>query len=473
MKQRNKYKSAKEANSFAFSFLIGLGILILGGNAGVFSEDLKILSLSDVVEAVLKTSPDLQNADAKVAEARGSENEAKAGDLPNLSAMSLMTRGNDPVYAFGSLLNQRSFTAQDFNLGALNYPGYVDNIDTALQLSVPVFSGFQTQSMKQAGKLGFKLSQKEKEALAQNLRFEAVEAYLQILLERQMLDELSHRVQSSEKKISDSKSLKDKGLILGSDFYAAQAIEGGLKARLIQSRRMLEEARWQLMTLMGASDERWDLKGQLYPTVYIIKDKDQLFEEALIHRPELQGARLGRSIAEVLHQKEKLSLLPQVQAFATLDSNTNGASPLATDKMMGLAAQIPIADPSYFARKSIAQAKVQEASAEERSLQQKIHSEIIETVEGYKGFAEALPILTETLKQAQKALKLVGPLYREGRQSIVEALRAEEGEMQAQKALLEDSFGIHSGYARILLSAGDLDATGIVKIERHLETGKK
>ena len=166
MKQRNKYKSAKEANSFAFSFLIGLGILILGGNAGVFSEDLKILSLSDVVEAVLKTSPDLQNADAKVAEARGSENEAKAGDLPNLSAMSLMTRGNDPVYAFGSLLNQRSFTAQDFNLGALNYPGYVDNIDTALQLSVPVFSGFQTQSMKQAGKLGFKLSQKEKEASA-------------------------------------------------------------------------------------------------------------------------------------------------------------------------------------------------------------------------------------------------------------------------------------------------------------------
>ncbi len=439
----------------------------------VRAGETEVLNLPAVVQAVLKASPELEGANAKIAAARGSENEAKAQDLPNLSATSLMTRGNDPVYAFGSLLNQRAFTAQDFNLGALNYPGYVNNIDTALQLSVPVFSGFQIESMKRAGKLGLKLSQRQKEALAQNLRFEAVEGYLQILLDRQMLKELSLRVKSSEKKIADSKSLKNKGLILGSDFYAAEAIEGGLEARLIQSQKLLEEARWQLMNLMATDQENWDLKGELTPTVYVVENPIQLFEEALNHRPELQGARLGRSIAEVLHQKEKMSLLPQVQAFATLDSNTSGAGPLASDKMMGLAAQFPIADPSYFARKSVALAKVQEASSQEKSLERKIHAQVIETFEGYQGAALALPVLTQTLKRAQKALKLVGPLYREGRQSIVEALRAEEGETLAQKALLQDSFGVHAGYARILLSVGDLKASGIEEIERRLETENK
>ncbi len=473
MEQRNKLRGAKGRTSFELVFLGGLGVLILLGNIGAFAGEAEVWDLSTVVDAVLKASPELQGADARIAAAKGSENEAKAQDLPSLSAMSLMTRGNDPVYAFGSLLNQRNFTAQDFNIGSLNYPGYINNIDTALQLSVPVFSGFQVQSMKRAGKLGLKLSQRQKEALAQNLRFEAVDAYLQILLERQMLEELSLRVKSSEKKISDSKSLKDKGLILGSDFYAAEAIEGGLQARLIQSQKMLEEARWQLMNLMATENENWDLKGELSPTVYIVENRAQLFEEALAHRPELQGARLGKSIAEVLHQKEKMSLLPQIQAFATLDSNTSGAGALASDKMMGLAAQIPIADPSYFARKSVALAKVQEASSQEKSLERKIHSEVIETLEGYQGSALALPILAQTLKRAQKALALVGPLYREGRQSIVEALRAEEGETAAQKALLQDSFGIHLGYARILLSVGDLNAEGIKKIAWRLETEKK
>jgi outer membrane protein TolC len=456
------------------NFFAGLSVIfVLSAQRSAWPDLAVVLDLPNVVNAALKASPELQGAQAKIDAAKSNENEAADQALPHLNAVGNLTRGDNPVYAFSSLLSQRNFTVQDFNIASLNYPGYLNNIATSLQINLPLFTGFEIQSLKRAGKLGTRFSQSQKESLSQNLRFEVAQAYLQVLLDREMVDILSQRISSAEKKIEDAGRLKKAGLILGSDFYAASAIQSGLVARQLRAQRALENARLQLMNLMGSEDDHWTLKGQLPGRDYVILSRSDLIQKALSQRPELQGAVLGESIAQVLHRKEKLSFLPKVQAFAALDSNTSGTGALASDRMMGLQAQIPIADPAYFARKEKTRAQIHEASAEKEGLAQKIKSEVIRAFENYLGIQESLPVMSRTLDQAQKSLNLVGPLYREGRQSVIEALRAEEGVVHTEEAYLQTGYELHASYAQVLLTSGELGSKGIDQIARHLETGNK
>jgi len=67
-----------------------------------------------------------------------------------------------------------------------------------------------------------------------------------------------------------------------------------------------------------------------------------------------------------------------------------------------------------------------------------------------------------------KSLKRFWPLYREGRQSILEVLRAEAGLADAQAGYWGTLYEVHQGYAGLLLAAGALDAEGIAVLYRNL-----
>ena len=56
--------------------------------------------------------------------------------LPQLGFTEDISRGNDPVYAFGTRLRQRQFTQADFALNALNFPQPIGNFSTRFSGSV-------------------------------------------------------------------------------------------------------------------------------------------------------------------------------------------------------------------------------------------------------------------------------------------------------------------------------------------------
>jgi len=88
--------------------------------------------------------------------------------------------------------------------------------------------------------------------------------------------------------------------------------------------------------------------------------------------------------------------------------------------------------------------------------------------QGYRGACESLPIAKDMVEKAEESLRLFRPLYREGRQSIMEVLRAEEGVARAQAAFLEGLYGVRAGKARLLLAAGSLDGQAVKELEKGL-----
>ena len=70
---------------------------------------------------------------------------ARAQLLPQLNFTEDISRGNDPVYVFGSRLRQRQFTQSDFELNALNSPQPLGNFSTRFTGTWIGFDSFRTQ----------------------------------------------------------------------------------------------------------------------------------------------------------------------------------------------------------------------------------------------------------------------------------------------------------------------------------------
>jgi len=105
------------------------------------------------VDAILSHNSGIKAAEAKIRQAEAGRREAQAMRLPMLSARSQFTRGDQPVYVFGSLMEQGRFGPQNFAIDALNHPGDLSNIQSGLDLGVPLFTGFELASAARLSEL--------------------------------------------------------------------------------------------------------------------------------------------------------------------------------------------------------------------------------------------------------------------------------------------------------------------------------
>jgi outer membrane protein TolC len=424
------------------------------------------------VDVVLQRSPGVAGAKYRIQEADAALRETQMKRVPSLTVNSEFTRGDNPVYAFGTLLEQRSFTQANFGLDSLNNPGLLSNFKNSFEVRVPLFTGFELQNFERLGRLSRDAAASGQELTVQHTRYTVVESFLQLLLQQELSQALADRIEASNAEIENARKLKEKGLVLGSDYYAAQAILGGLKAWRTQVEAGLEAAKSGLATLMGVTPQSVAVRGALSHKEYPLEPEAELVESALRQRPELRQCSLREDTASVLRRKEVLSLMPKVEAFAVAETDTHDFNGNPWNKIFGVRASLPLGDPAYPSRRSRAQASLEASRAEAQRVQEGVRIEVSQVYQGYKGVRESLPITKDTVDKARQSLELFRPLYREGRQSIMEVLRAEEGMAKAQSAYLDILYKLHAGRARLLLAAGSLDSPAVRDIEQGLEAVK-
>jgi outer membrane protein TolC len=86
----------------------------------------------------------------------------------------------------------------------------------------------------------------------------------------------------------------------------------------------------------------------------------------------------------------------------------------------------------------------------------------------YESAKAALPAAREAVENAQRSLELFKPLFRQGRQSVLEVVRAEAALMSARSSLAEITFKLHFYYAASLFMAGEFDQTAADNISAAL-----
>jgi len=420
--------------------------------------------LTQAVGTVLGRNPGLAADRSQVRQAEAARSEALFRSLPQLRWRSGYTRGNDPVYVFGMKMRQESFVQADFDPAKLNQPPLYTNFSNSFELGVPVFTAFELEGYRRLTGIARKRAEVRLEMDTQKTRFHAVDVYLRVLLAGEMVRSLDARITQAEAELGSANKLKAKGLVLGSDYEAARAIYEGLKLRRIQAVRQLAAAKSMLATMMGAREAQLELTGGLKEPS-LREGSSSAPGRALGSRPEVADAGLQAEAAGVMRRTSDLSILPRVEAFGMIEANTGDFYTQPTYKMAGVRASWAFGDFSYIPKRRKARAMEETSAAYKAHVEEGVRLDTVRAAEGYRGAIESVPVATEMLARARESLERFQPLYREGRQSIMEVLRAEQSLAEAEQAYLETLYQAHAGYANLLLAMGELDEKGVREIE--------
>ncbi len=439
-------------------------LLFLAASAGA-----EQISLSQAARETASFSRMVKSRAAAVEAARQGVNQADAMRLPKLSYQSALTTGNDPVYVFGSLLRQDSFTAGHFDLDKLNNPDNRTNFSNALSLEVPLFTGFKIRDQRALGQNYLAQSQSSLDYTQQAELFGTTQTYLMLALKTELAKISAQAQKSAEEQIKTADRLRSKGFVLGSDYYAAQAALSSIKTtRTMFENDILAQSAALAVRLGRNTQNTLKPSGSFTAFLYNIGNEQEKLQKLSQTRGDLIAARLEAKNADIARSLESNSLMPQIGVFAQLQTNTRDFSNNPLLNTVGVSMTVPFGDFTRSPRVKQREAQKLQAQEQAAALADAAAADLLRYRREYESAKAALPAAREAVENAQRSLELFKPLFRQGRQSVLEVVRAEAALMSARSSLAEITFKLHFYYAASLFMAGEFDQTAADNISAAL-----
>ena len=421
------------------------------------AEESEALTLSLAVDTALKNNPLIRITLSGREIADAQLREVRAGWFPLLQFSETFTRSDNPVFVFGSMLEQSRFTQQDFRLSALNNPNPLSNFRTAITLRQTLFDQLQTYTRVNQARLGQKQADLQKAMIEQQVRFEAIRAYYGVLVAHAKREVAEEAVKMGE---SDVKRIRDRfqnGLAVESDLLAAEVQMAEFRLQQIDSEGDMQMAYAALNTVLGLPvDSLQKVTGVLIDKRFEANQKEELIRLALVHRPDY--VRSGYS---VLSNKEgvlgaKREYLPRVDLLGNYGMSGKDLSSGSSDWTVGASLTFNIFDIGRGARVSKARAAESMATAEQEHLANQIRLEVVRAYQQHVSARERLTVAGQVIHQAAETHRIVQSRYREGLTTITEVLRAETALVRARLNLVAARYDHYVSFAHVLLSVGKL-----------------
>jgi outer membrane protein TolC len=430
------------------------------------------LTFAECYKKVAAYYPVLKKQNARIDVAVAERFQAFAEFLPSIRGVSSVTVGDNPVYVFSSLLNQASFTQESFNVNTLNYPRRRTNYNFALQGELSLFNAFQTISRIRSAESMITSAEQEAVYAKMETALLATEAYLNVVLSEKIYTLLEQVTRDSQNDIAQAKELKEKGVVLGADYFAARVIMGGMTQMLHHYGEQRRTARAILNILMGEDPlAEYEAEGDLDFVLREGRSLQEWISNAFKLRGDLAALRAAIRAQEEGLFREKTSFLPRVAAFGALEENTENWRWGGSSYLMGIRGGMDIVDPSLFPRVQKAKGILRALQYQQGILRDSIKRSLTEEQGRYRAVCENMPVVTEMLGDADQAVSLTLPLYQEGRKSIADLLEMRRAFLETNIA--RDQLMLHSetAHARLLFLAGALDERRIDEIGERI--GKK
>ena len=228
------------------------------------------LRLPEAVKTALEKHPALRAAEYQAEAAASGVEQARAGFFPRLDFSEGFSRSDNPVYAFGSLLNQGRFTSADFALDKLNHPDPITNWRTNLSGSLPLFLGGRTLLGYQQAQLGRDAAQQGRARAEQEVIFGVIRAYSGVLLSREAQATVEAAVRTGEANLGAAEARQEAGLVVASDALAAKVRLARLREEAIAAANQVRLSHAALNEAMGLPlDQPHRIVGEpisLYPS---------------------------------------------------------------------------------------------------------------------------------------------------------------------------------------------------------------
>ncbi len=418
------------------------------------------LTLADAVKMALEKHPALRAAGHQAAAAAAGVDQARAGFLPRVDFSEGLARSDNPVYAFGTLLNQGRFTAADFALDRLNHPDAISNWRTNIAGSVPLFMGGRTLLGYQQAEIGREAAERGRARVEQEVIFGVVRAYYGILLAQEAQATVEASVRTAEANLAAAEARTEAGVAVASDVLAARVRLARLKEEAIAAANQVHLARAGLNDAMGvALDQSYRISGSLdlVPSRYDrLEGLDTLARE---QRPDYRQAALEEQRLEKEVLRAKAALLPTMHLMGNYEINNHHFSSDGQDSWsVGVVLNLNLFNGGADRARIVeAQANHQRAVALRERLASTIALEVRDAYLALQTARERVTVAKEAMEHAEESLRIVQDRYEAGLTTIVELLDSETGLTASRMNLTRTLYEATVGQARLDLNLGTLD----------------
>ena len=435
--------------------------LVLGAEGMGWAQEREGLTLPIAVEIALRSHP-LVRATASGGElAEAQLEEARRSRWPTIQLSETVMRGNNPVFAFGSLLEQGRFTQQNFFLPRLNNPESLTNFRVGVSMRMPIFDQRQASTRIRQASLRRDQAGTESEQVAQRVRFEVIRSYYGLLLAQSRVRVTTDAVRLAEADVELSRSRVDAGTAVVADLLAAEVQLSEVRQQQIEATGAEQTALAALNTAMGIAIETpQDLAGQLGARSFPLESQEGLLQLALQNRPELVRAGLAIESGQAGVRGARSEYLPRVDLFTSAGASRHDWINGSGDYTVGVSVTFQLLDAGRRSRVAQAQAAAGIASGERDHLLQQVRYEVVEARQRVRTAAERIVVAERTTERATEALRIVQDRYREGLTTMTELLRAQTALTRARLQVLAARYDYYVGYAGLLLTTGQLSGVG-------------
>lgn len=410
------------------------------------------LALKDAVHQALAEHPTQQAATASVQAAGSRVEQARAGYLPRATYGEFYQTSNQPVFAFGSLLNQRRFSDANFAIEALNHPGFVQNFQSQVSVEQTLWDFGATKNAVHAADLGRQMTEAQQKQQTQQRIAMVARAYHTVTLAEERHNAALAAVRSAEANLQRAENVRGAGMATDADVLSMRVHLAAMREQEIRSKYEKEMALAGLNEAIGAP-----LDSPHSLTTPLTAAAVQATVGVAGERTELRQARLSREMTEAQRTAARSAYYPQVVARGLFEADRGqfvtqgGASWL-------FAAGLKWNVFDGTTRRRIEEAKYAEAgaAARERDVAAKISLEQRQARAELASAQERIATAQASMAEAEENRRILQDRYEAGLARVDELLRAETAVLETQMRNLAAIYEQRMGAVVVELANGTL-----------------
>lgn len=409
----------------------------------------RYISVDEAITIALQNNSNIKMSKLDEKTANANYHQTDAIFLPQISVGYTAFSTNNPLNAFGFLLQQESVTAMDFDPEKLNNPGSTQNYSTQVEAKLPLFNLDMIYARKGA-KAQEEMYKYKTERTEEYIEFEVCKAYAQLQMSYQARDILQKSLEDVEQIHQSVTNFYNQGLIQKSDVLNAQVQVNTIEAALAKAESNIHNASDGLRLIMGMENER-----EVFVT-------DSLQQKMALHqtqtlssyRSDIMALNKAVDATNMMVKSSKMAFLPRINAFGTYNLNDDKAFKFRNDSyLVGIQLSWTIFSGNQNRSKIKSSQFQRDKMQEELNLHIKQSQlDLDKTKRDLNDSQIEINKQKTSVEQADEALRILGNRHREGLASTTDLLMA-QAQLSQQRLLLAQtimSYNITEAYWHFL-----------------------
>jgi outer membrane protein TolC len=419
------------------------------------------ISLKDAVRLALDRNKSIESSAAARQAAENHIAESRGGFLPRVNCSESWTRSDNPVYVFSSLLTQHQFGDENFLIGPLNRPGFLNNFQSLVTVDQTIYDGGQVRRAVRSAQLAKGIAGENHRLTQTEVIANVVRAYYDVLLIAEQLGATNQAMRSADADLEHAQAVRTAGRSTDVDVLSLRVHLAGVREQQIRQAADLDVAHAALNDIMGLPlDTPHDLTTPLSASPAPAGLLANYEKSAVADRPEARQAKFSTSLAENQAADARGNLLPQVMLHGAFEADRQqfydrgGANWLVS---MGLRWNL-FNGLSDKARIEETKSLLRHSEADQERADSAIRLQVRRAYADLHAAQERIRVAEASVAEAEESLRITQNRYEAGISNVTDLLRTEAAVLEARTRHLAAVHDQRIAAAMLEMAAGTLSA---------------